>query len=98
MRAREETKWSGFKYICKKVDMNTFSLLPGQSLSLHGLFKSPVHSLPPYFAEIEIFLCCVPFPHDSLQLDHGDKTQSTKFGINQKFEMPVNTNTLLKVL
>ena len=62
--------------------MNTFSILPGQSLSLHDLFKSPVHSLPPYFAGIEIFLCCVPCPHDSLQLDHCDKTQSTKFGVN----------------
>ena len=64
--------------------MNTFSILPGQSLPLHDLFKSPVHSLPPYFAEIEIFLFCVPGPHLTLQLDHGDIMQSTKFGINLK--------------
>ena len=53
-----------------------FSFLLGQFLSLHAMVRFPVHSLPPYFADREIFLVCVPWPHVSLQLDHGDIMQS----------------------
>ena len=60
----------------RKPNVFKFSLLPGQFLSLHALFKFLGHSLPLFFAEIKIVLFCVPGPHVSLQLDHGDIMQS----------------------